>query len=98
MSESDIQKQILDWLEVRNAFPCLLGRKGKARYTSRYMRSGLPDIFCVFKNKAVFIEVKRPKGVVSDEQIQFIHELISRGITAFIAESLEDVIQMLEPN
>jgi hypothetical protein len=54
---------------------------------------GLPDITGVLKGgRGFWIEVKAPKGVVSDHQQRFIDNINAAGGLAFVARSVDDVI------
>lgn len=64
---------------------------------------GLPDI-CVIhcghkdgtdKGRLVAIELKAPKGIVSDNQQQFIDRINEAGGLAFVARDIETVIDQL---
>jgi hypothetical protein len=57
---------------------------------------GTPDLIGCFEGKAVVIEVKGPKGRVSQEQEDFLRKWREAGGIAFVAHSVEDVIRELE--
>jgi hypothetical protein len=57
---------------------------------------GLPDICAVHKGRMIAIELKAPKGIVSPAQQQFIDSINEAGGLAFVARSLDDVIEGLE--
>lgn len=42
------------------------------------------------------VEVKRPKGIVTDAQQNFIDHVIRKGGVAGVARSVEDALQLLE--
>lgn len=75
---------------------------GKVRTDDgRYLTTGLPpgtsDLLFVGDGRAVFIEVKTPKGRVSEQQINFINAVNRIGapnVTAGIARSVEDAIKL----
>jgi hypothetical protein len=56
---------------------------------------GVPDLICCFKGRLVGIEIKAEKGVVSDQQRDFIHAIQEAGGLAFVARSVDDVIEGL---
>lgn len=96
MKESEIKAQILDYLELHGALPFITGQKARTKFKSRYMRRGLSDIAAIWKGGiALFIEVKKPGGKVSDDQLLFISDVKKRGAIAFIADDLSDVIKEL---
>lgn len=56
---------------------------------------GVPDLICCFKGRLVGIEIKSEKGIVSEYQKEFIDNINRAGGLAFVARSLEDVIEGL---
>lgn len=69
-------------------------------YDPRPFNTGLPDgfsdLFGVLPGgKAIFIEVKSPKGKPSDEQTNFLNTVSKTGATAGVARSFEDVIRII---
>ena len=57
---------------------------------------GLPDITgCLKDGRGFWIELKAPRGVVSPAQQAFIDRINQAGGCAFIARTLEDVIDGL---
>lgn len=96
LTESQIKTQICDWLELRNALPFITGNKGKNRYKSKYFRVGIFDVCGIWKGRPLYIEVKKEKGILSEEQADFMHKAIQAGAIVFVAFSLEDVILELE--
>jgi penicillin-binding protein-related factor A (putative recombinase) len=56
---------------------------------------GVPDIIGCFKGRMIGIEIKSEKGVVSEYQKEFIENINRAGGLAFVARSLEDVIEGL---
>lgn len=53
---------------------------------------GVPDIIGCYQGRLLAIEVKAPKGVVSDHQQRFIDNINAAGGLAFVARSIDDVI------
>ena len=75
---------------------------GSARTISgNYFTTGVPkgfsDLFGFRKSdgKAVFIEVKTPKGRASKEQLRFIEKMIADGAIAGISRSTEDALRLV---
>ena len=56
---------------------------------------GIPDIIGCFKGRMIGIEVKSQKGTVSEYQKAFIDRINQAGGLAFVARSLDDVIEGL---
>jgi Holliday junction resolvase len=62
---------------------------------SSHYRKGVPDILGVWNGRALAIEVKKPDGQISKEQVQFLEEFCSLGGIGFVAKSVEDVVKRL---
>jgi hypothetical protein len=56
---------------------------------------GIPDIVGIFEGKPLYIEVKTRKGKLSDVQEQKIKEIQKAGGIAFVARSIDEVIDNL---
>lgn len=56
---------------------------------------GVPDIIGCFKGRLIGIEIKAEKGIVSDYQKEFIDRINKAGGLAFVARSVDDVIEGL---
>ena len=56
---------------------------------------GVPDLICCFKGRLVGIEIKAEKGIVSEYQKEFIDNINRAGGLAFVARSVDDVIEGL---
>lgn len=56
---------------------------------------GIPDIVGIWKGKPLFIEIKTRKGKLSDVQATKIAEINQAGGLAFVARSIDDVIEAL---
>ena len=94
MQESQIQRAILDYLGYRNHFffRCNTGAY-RTEHGSfiRYGSKGAPDIVVVAKGIMIGIEVKTPKGVLSEEQAAFGEKLKAAGGIYIVARSIDDV-------
>lgn len=102
LKEADIQRQILHWLKLKGIFHfrsntgAFAGEyKGKKRFV-RFGKKGTPDIFAVLGGKIFGIEVKRPKGELSEDQVRFGNELLAAGGEYIVASCLEDVLEWME--
>jgi Holliday junction resolvase len=79
--ESKIQHKIIKKLEAEGYFVLKLIRTNK---------NGIMDLLAVDKNNvATFIEVKQPKGVLSQIQKYRIEEMISKGLNVKIWQDYE---------
>jgi len=101
LKEKDIESLILDYLKVipqsrfwkNNTTGIFDPATGKMRLLNgRHHAKGAADILGVINGRFVAIEVKRPKGKVSDSQEDFLQSIVNAGGIAFIAYSLDDVI------
>jgi hypothetical protein len=99
--EQGIQAAILQYLRWKGIFCWKNNTAGiyvKARNT--YIPShapGVSDILGVLHGgRIICIEVKSPKGRISPHQQQFIDAINSAGGLAFVARSVDEVINVLE--
>lgn len=89
MKEKTIERQIRNYLDKIGAWHI-------KTHGNMFSRAGTPDIVACLNGRFVAIEVKRPKGVISELQKANI-ELIKRaGGVAFIAYSVEEVKRVLQ--
>lgn len=92
--EGDLKKQILDWLSAKQIFHWV-NQAGRIP-GRRLIKVGIADILGILKGGRFFaIEVKAKTGKLSDEQAEFIFAVRTAGGIAFVARSLDDVIQQL---
>ena len=80
LTEQAIQKKIITQLEKQGYFVLKLIKCNK---------NGYPDLIAVKENETIFIEVKRPDGVLSELQKVRIKELRSRNINVKIWQGYE---------
>ena len=98
MKESEIQRQILDYLALKRIFhyrnnsgAMVSEYKGKKRFM-RFGATGSPDIVCVIKGQYVGLEVKTPKGKQSEHQKAFQKKLEAAGGRYLLVRSFDDVV------
>ncbi len=103
LSESEIQNQILDWLNRNKIFAFRVNttgvfdpKKNIYRSLGKFSLRGVSDIIAVKDGKIICIEVKSKIGKPSDEQRAFINKIISCGGIAFIARNIDDVKKALQ--
>lgn len=101
VTESLIQKRILNYLNRQDW--CVVwrnhnqGPKGTSGRMANQTKLGVSDIIGYFTKgigmtgTAIFIEVKKPDGKISDDQKDFLAEAKKNGCEAFVARSLEDI-------
>ena len=90
MTEGEIKSEILAFL---NKLPDCRVRAQQKHATNRKSQTpvGWPDISGFFRDKALFIEVKKPGGSLSMAQHNFIVDAKSWGHLSFFAENLAQV-------
>ena len=101
--EEIIEGQILTFLEHigwfvwKNQTAGFYSTKKKRflKAKSRFQINGTSDILCVVHGRFVAIEVKTPKGTVTDDQRTFLARVNKEGGTAFVARSLSQAINQL---
>jgi hypothetical protein len=88
--ETQLKSQIKDYLDLKGIFhfPILQGL-GAAK--------GIPDRIAVKDGVVYGIEVKAPKGRMSEHQQRFRDQLIAAGGQYIEARCLEDVMDLFEP-
>jgi len=59
------------------------------------LATGFPDVMCIWPGGICFIEFKAPKGVVSDNQREWLDRLSGYGFHATIARSVEEALGFL---
>lgn len=98
MGESDIQRSILDWLRQhkilcwRNNSGAFVLEGKTGRRSFRTGGKGASDIIgCLPDGRFLAIEVKRPRGRLTDDQVQFIADVLRNAGAALVARSVQDV-------
>ena len=98
--EDDLQRavmQFLDWaLGARGvAYAIPNGGKRHAREAARMkglgVKPGVPDIGICFEGRSLFVELKAPRGVMSDAQKDMTRRLHYAGGVVMLCRSVEDV-------
>lgn len=74
-----------------------VGKTVDGRYFKTGVPSGFSDLFGVRKcdGRAVFIEVKTPKGRPTEKQINFINRMKEHGAIAGICRSAEEAKKLI---
>ena len=72
-------------------------RTADGRFITSGVPKGFPDLFGFRKSdgKAIFIEVKTPKGRPSAEQKKFLETMRKFGVIAGVCRSKEDAINLI---
>jgi hypothetical protein len=94
--ERDIQTQIIAYLKLRDIF-CWkqntsgIYRKDRNAYIPSHTR-GMPDICGILHGgRALYVEVKRKTGRLSEAQKEFLGRASTLGALAIVAYCVEDV-------
>lgn len=98
--EADVQRACLEFLSWKQIFHW---RQNSAVFkneqTGSYIRAGvkgISDIIAIYPGGRMWlIEVKRPGGLLSDTQIEFLSSARQRGAIVTIAESVDDLTRAL---
>ena len=88
-TEADVTRQIRDVLKACRIFHWK-NWSGPMTYPK-----GISDILGVYDGRMLAIEIKKPGGRPSPEQVRFIDRINREGGIGFIAYSVEDVIKTL---
>ena len=107
--ERDVQRAIIEYLSAHrgvafygrfNSGTAITGdAQGNTRYTRFNTIKGFPDIHGMMKGgTALYIEVKRPGGRLTDEQDEFLQKVRDNGGIGFMAQSVDDVMHELTLN
>ncbi len=99
MSESDIQKSICEYLELKNVIfwrqnnaPVYDAGRGVFRKRGKWQAVGISDIIVILPDISLFLEVKTPKGKQSKDQQTFEKAIMSSGACLYqIVTSADDV-------
>lgn len=100
ITETEVQNQIIDWLCLKQIFNWRQNTMGVYMGDGKFRKApatGVSDILGILKNgRFLAIEVKRPGGKATPEQLEFIENINSNGGLAFVADNLDKVIEILE--
>ncbi len=104
ISEKAIETQILTWLKYKRIFAWKNQSVGvydvkrgifrKSR--TSFQLNGVSDIIGLYKNRALFIEVKSAIGKLSPAQKEFLDRARLEGAICIVARRIEDVEKALE--
>lgn len=98
-SEKELQNEILHYLHSSDIF-AWRQNTGAFRADKRFIRMGFPGISDIIgilpDGRFLAIEVKSPKGKLTEYQKVFLSEIKANGGVAIIARSLHDVISTLK--
>jgi len=87
ITESDIQRQIKEYLQLNGWFVVKI-------HQSLGSYKGIADLYALKDGRHVWIEVKMPKGRLSEHQKQFRQDVINHGGIYLVARSIDDVMPL----
>lgn len=94
MIEDLLWRKVMVW-RTNNA-PTYDSTKQIFRRMPKFALKGVPDISGILPDgRALFIEVKKPKGVVSSHQKEFLAKATANGALAFVARYPQDIHNQL---
>jgi hypothetical protein len=96
--ESVVSRACKQYLKGRNIYHLRLN-SGKIFYQGRWIHlcpEGTPDLFCLYRGKAVFIETKRKGEKPTDEQLATHAYIIKSGGWVIVAYELDDLVRELK--
>lgn len=101
VSEKTIENQCLAWLKANQVFGFKVRSTGtfdpktkRFRARSMWFRPGCPDIVCCYKGRFVGLEVKTPKGRVSEDQLSFHKDIVANGGAVYVVRSVDELDQI----
>jgi Holliday junction resolvase len=95
MTETEIQKQIVDSLEILG-WMVIRQNAGGRGYNIKRPPPGFPDLIALSPNgETLIIEVKTEKGKVSEVQEKMHDRLKNMGQRVIIARCLDDVMEII---
>lgn len=93
ISEAQVQKTILEWLQVHGIFNFRTNNIGVPLGNGKFRPSpvrGLPDIIVVWHGEFIGLEVKSRTGKQSDFQKEFQKNVTEAGGLYYVVRSIED--------
>lgn len=89
-TETDLKHQLKDYLALKGIFSWPV-TQGIASY------KGAPDRVMHLNGKVVYLEIKLPKGKMSENQLDFQAQCEDDNISYVVIRSLEDLQVLVEP-
>lgn len=85
--ESTLQRKIIKYLKDNNIFYFK---------TLHLNKNGIPDIFMLYKGKAIFLELKTENGKISSIQQYQIDKIRENGATVYIIRNWENFLDIFK--
>ena len=88
ITENDIKLQVKQYLSLKGYFhfPILQGRGAY---------KGIPDRIAIKNGRTIYLEVKKPGGIQSPEQIDFEWNITRQKGEYYLIDCLEDLIKII---
>lgn len=98
MTESEIQKRVLDELKARSMPGVVYWHTPHNRSSRRFAgyRAGVSDLCLVHRSKFYALELKKDGGRASVEQLEFLSDINATGGFGVVAEGLPQALCILE--
>jgi hypothetical protein len=99
--EAQIQKAIIDRLRLHGVLCVAVPNEGKRSATTARrmkasgMRPGFPDLICMQDARVAFLEVKAPRGVLSEAQRVMHEELTRQRMRVAVVRSQDEAAAVL---
>ena len=105
LSESEIQNQVLDYLELSGFLAIRINSGLFLQSRNRVFRayiiknngssSGFPDVLALKNNHFILFEIKAAKGIISKSQKEFSKLAQEKHISVYVVNSLENAIKYI---
>ena len=102
--EGAIERDILKWLNSEGGCYCVKipstglfdSAAGGYRPKSAFAVNGISDLIAIRDGRVLFLEVKRPGGKQSADQIKFMKAIRSKGGVYEVLMSVDDAEELIE--
>ncbi len=88
LTENDIKNQVKDYLNIKNCFNFPI-RQSLGSYR------GIPDRIAIKDGRVLFLEIKKPGGKQSKNQIEFQKRVEEAGGEYYVIRSINDIMKIL---
>lgn len=93
MGANELTKLALEYLHLKGCY-CHRINNAPTRHRSNTIKKGTPDILgCDKKGRALAVEIKFGKDVMSEHQIEYRKEFEKRGGLYVVCRKVEDLIE-----
>lgn len=96
MTESEIQKQIIDYAKASGYIPIRMNSGNSGRHNVKLCPPGTPDLLIVHEYGCLWVEVKDAKGKLRETQAAMHERLKGLCHSVIVARSVDDVKNVLD--